>query len=512
MQIREIVREAAEAGGSSKLGDLATIKTNFPDADFWVIRKGDEKTVGKPTTEFNPEHIGIKVTATDVLDPSYLRYVFEYLVQRGYFRDAARGTLRLKNIQVSDVARIPLGVKKKQPLPDYGYRGIKYDISPPKFKTMNPQEYANDPEIAKKLDEATKLPAPSTPLKGAELTQYLDRIRTGTKGKTDKYKMPYIHRKSLVKYYDAQGNRYDEDKIKADLSVRPSSLLKKNEKMEHSDGEFEQFFNIGFAALVGIAVDEDSNELIVVNTCPGAGSCKIECFAMGGGKIQFEGPWLSDGRILTYLLNDPDGFFEQLTNEIERQYKRGLKEGYKVSIRWHDAGDFFSPQYVDMAFKLARSMPNVKFYAYTKMADVALAGKKEKPKNFIINWSEGAHPSQERKVKVKDPSLGKTKNSRIVPTELFKDLLVTEPGPKGKPKLVKGSQGQWQIIPDKVDVLKDRLAREYGLSVKSILTYNEYASKVASKSPLKWNVIIAPGEPDTTANDRGVLSTLLLKH
>jgi hypothetical protein len=29
---------------------------------------------------------------------------------------------------------------------------------------------------------------------------------------------------------------------------------------------------------------------------------------------------------------------------------------------------------------------------------------------------------------------------------------------------------------------------------------------------MKWNVIIAPGEPDLTANDTGVLSTLLLKH
>ena len=46
--------------------------------------------------------------------------------------------------------------------------------------------------------------------------------------------------------------------------------------MKHSNGALEQFFNIGFAALVGIALDENTNELIIVNTCPGAGSCKID--------------------------------------------------------------------------------------------------------------------------------------------------------------------------------------------------------------------------------------------
>jgi hypothetical protein len=37
--------------------------------------------------------------------------------------------------------------------------------------------------------------------------------------------------------------------------------------MKHSNGELEQFFNVGFAALTGIALDEDTNKLIIVNTC-----------------------------------------------------------------------------------------------------------------------------------------------------------------------------------------------------------------------------------------------------
>lgn len=375
----------------------------------------------------------------------------------------------------------------------------------PNIKIMTPQEFLDQhPMEADDVEEATKLAAPSRELKGAELTQYLDRIRNQEKTKSDKYKFPYMHRSSVVGYYNEEGKKYNVDAIKAALAQRPKSLLKKNEKMKHSDGQLEQFFNIGFAALTGVALDQNANELIIVNTCPGAGSCKVDCFAMKGNKIMFQGPWLSDSRLLTYLLNDPEGFFGQLKSEIEREQKKGAKEGYKVSIRWHDSGDFFSPEYVSLAYKLARALPGVDFYAYTKIADVALG---DKPKNFIINWSEGAHTSQEKKVKTQDPALATTKNSRIVPKELFYDLLI-----KDGSKLVKGPEGQWQVIPERLPELKQRLAKAYGISANSILSYAEWERKGRTNTSMKWNVIIAPGEPDLTAKDSGVLSTLLLKH
>jgi hypothetical protein len=217
------------------------------------------------------------------------------------------------------------------------------------------------------LDEATKLPASSREFGGDEFQDYMKRI-VGTpdidkagnvkidkkgnekyisgKTKTDRYKMPYVHRSSVVEYLGPDGTTYDEDAVKKTLAQRPKALLKQNEKMKHSNGEFEQFFNVGFAALTGIALDEDTNKLIIVNTCPGAGSCKVDCFAMKGGKIQFKNAWQSDGRILTYLLNDPDGFFNQLSAEISKEEAAGQKgdkkfpKGWQTTIRWHDAGDF----------------------------------------------------------------------------------------------------------------------------------------------------------------------------
>jgi hypothetical protein len=394
-------------------------------------------------------------------------------------------------------------------------------------KTTEGQEHLDRIRKLSGLDEATKLPAQARDLGGQEFQDYMKRI-VGTpdvdkagnvkvdkkgnekyvsgKTKSDKYKMPYIHRSSVVTYMSPDGKSYDEDAVKQTLAQRPKALLKQNEKMKHSNGELEQFFNVGFAALVGIALDQDTNNLIVVNTCPGAGSCKVDCFAMKGGKIQFKAAWQSDGRILTYLLNDPDGFFSQLSGEISKEAQLGKKGGYTVTIRWHDAGDFFSPEYLDMALKMAAKHPDVKFYAYTKMAGAALA---DKPDNFIINWSEGAHTSQEKQVKASDANLDTTKNSRIVPDQLFQDLLIKDE----KGNLVKGGEGQWQVQPEKLPELKQRLAKQYGLSSNSILSYDEYIAKRKSiPAGMKYNVIVAPGEGDISANDPNIISTLLLRH
>jgi len=396
------------------------------------------------------------------------------------------------------------------------------------------EEHLNKIRKLSGLDEATALPASSRELGGDEFQDYMTRIKgtddldkegnvkldkkgiakyTTGKTKTDKYKMPYIHRSSAIEYYDEGGKRFKEEAVIQALQQRPKKLLKQNEKMKHSNGEFEQFFNVGFAALTGVAVDESTNKLIIVNTCPGAGSCKVDCFAMKGGKVQFKAAWLSDGRILTYLLNDPSGFFNQLSSEIASEEAAATKgdkkfpNGWQVTVRWHDAGDFFSPEYLELALNMAAKHPNVKFYAYTKMAAAALA---KKPDNFIINWSEGANTTQEKQVKQQDPNLDNTKNSRIVPEKLFYDLLAKDE----KGNLKKTADGAWQPAnPEALVQMKQRIAKEYGISASSILSYTEYMGKRNSiPAGMKYNVIVAPGEGDVSANDQGVLSTLLLRH
>ena len=58
------------------LGTICEFKLNFENADFWLIRKGSEKTVGTPTRSFNEENIGVKVREEylDRVLPDFLFY------------------------------------------------------------------------------------------------------------------------------------------------------------------------------------------------------------------------------------------------------------------------------------------------------------------------------------------------------------------------------------------------------------------------------------------------------
>ena len=103
-----------ESVGSTKLGDLCTIKTNFPDADFWLVRRGDRKNVGKPTKEFSPYHVGIKVTATEQLMPQYLYYMMMHLHNQGYWQTRSIGTTALLHIRTEDVKNIQLALTEHE--------------------------------------------------------------------------------------------------------------------------------------------------------------------------------------------------------------------------------------------------------------------------------------------------------------------------------------------------------------------------------------------------------------
>ena len=94
-----------------RLKNLAVIRTDFADADFWISRRGSIETIGQPTRVFSPYHIGIKVERTDVLLPDYLYYVFLHWHQIGHWQPLARGSLNLVHIQVGDVRNVELSMK-----------------------------------------------------------------------------------------------------------------------------------------------------------------------------------------------------------------------------------------------------------------------------------------------------------------------------------------------------------------------------------------------------------------
>lgn len=91
-----------------RLKDICNVTINDPNADFWLIRIGDEKTVGTPTKTFSEENIGIKVTDTERVYPDFLYYYFQYLHMNGIFENMSKGTLKLKHITTDDIKNIPI--------------------------------------------------------------------------------------------------------------------------------------------------------------------------------------------------------------------------------------------------------------------------------------------------------------------------------------------------------------------------------------------------------------------
>ena len=128
-----------------RLGDLAAVGTNMPDADFWIVRKGSEKAVGKPIKEFEPQRIGVKVIRTDVIDANYLYYLIVHLHSKGYFAQRANGVTNLVNIRVADVSGISFAQNITEGNPNqqialYNPNGKTYQGSYNKMPTLDPKD------------------------------------------------------------------------------------------------------------------------------------------------------------------------------------------------------------------------------------------------------------------------------------------------------------------------------------------------------------------------------------
>ena len=382
------------------------------------------------------------------------------------------------------------------------------------IRKLSGQTKIDEEEIDEVLDAQTRK------LGGKELTDYLDRILAKQKGKTDKYKLPYVHRslvKDLIPIVDQEKNPYDLDKLAKDITVRPTKLLKQNEKMQHSDGTTSIFYNVGIPALTGLGYDEEKQEFAIVNTCPGAGECKTFCYALKGGYVQWSPVSLGQTRKLNFLYNDPSGFFDKLNTEIDLENNKSLvKDDPNVSlaVRWHDAGDFFSDEYLDLSYKLADMHPNVRFYAYTKRADVS-GSTTDRPSNFLIRFSMGANKSEEKKV-----DFATTHHAITPPKVLFWDLLKKD----GNTLIKNPKNNGWQWnSPEDLEILKTRLMAKYANLKKNpenLITYDEMMKQPLGTSSAfgsrnivpKWNVIVKPGDGDDAANRSDVLGVYNLEH
>lgn len=95
------------------LEDVCDVRTGFPEADFWVQRKGSERTIGTPKKTYGSEDIGVRVKDEyrGRISPTYLFYAIEHLHMTGGFEPMAVGSLSLKNLRTTDLRSIPVSFK-----------------------------------------------------------------------------------------------------------------------------------------------------------------------------------------------------------------------------------------------------------------------------------------------------------------------------------------------------------------------------------------------------------------
>jgi hypothetical protein len=196
-----------------------------------------------------------------------------------------------------------------------------------------------------------------------------------------------------------------------------------------------------------------------------------------------------------------------VNREIQGLKGKTDKHGIRLVVRWHDAGDFFSKEYLDLAFNVARTNPDVKFYAYTKMADVATSANK--PANFIVNFSSGSKRGEEKKIELHKAQGNAVKDAVTLPKDMFRTLFVTDP----KGKYVKDEKGRTQVkSPEAWEEFKKTLAAKYKIDPNSIITYDQMLTIPEGPQP-KWNVVIFPaGHGDRAANRLDVINSFLMFH
>jgi len=377
------------------------------------------------------------------------------------------------------------------------------------------------------LDEALKIDAPQQAWSKQDMQDYATRIKTGTKTKQDRFK-PIIHGsniKAITK--DDGGKEWDLDDLAKQITTRPRAILGTNAKMAKSKKEGAITYDLTLPALSGIVVDEDTGEFVEIITCPGAGECQNYCYARKGGYVMFPASSMSAAQALNFLVNHPTEYMKMFDGEVKKAKALADKNGIKLLVRIHDAGDFFSKEYYNLVMGVKADNPGVTFYFYTKMGDIASA---DQPDDVIGQFSPGAKSREVKAVQAARAAGKHVKDAVTLPKDMFRDLFVTD----AKGKYVKDDQGRTQVKSSEVwSEFQRKLAAEYKIDPESIITYDQMnkipepesigtkdqlqkdgtIKQVPVYPPPKWNVVIFPaGHGDVGAARRDVSKQFLMFH
>lgn len=120
--------------------------------------------------------------------------------------------------------------------------------------------------------------------------------------------------------------------------------------------------------------------------CPGANECAQYCYAKKG-TFKYPSVKKAFARDTALLETDPAAYFKKVRQDIE--------EAGFMAVRLHVSGDFFSPEQIKGWAQVAKSMPHVRFWGYTKSWKVAalvpdLITLRDLPNvELFASWADG---------------------------------------------------------------------------------------------------------------------------
>lgn len=150
------------------------------------------------------------------------------------------------------------------------------------------------------------------------------------------------------------------------------SLSQGNAKLSKPNGTEYKIIGFGIPADFDFTLNGES-----YNTCRGAAACKGVCYAKQGRYLM---PSVRDARLRNLEASLSSNFVTEMVEALK------TKPSYNT-VRVHDSGDFYSEQYLQKWYDIARKMPQKYFYAYTKALDLDIWT--DKPSNFQIIQSLG---------------------------------------------------------------------------------------------------------------------------
>jgi hypothetical protein len=279
-------------------------------------------------------------------------------------------------------------------------------------------------------------------------------------------------------------------------------------------------------ALSGIVVDEETGEFVEITTCPGAGECKTYCYARKAGYVMFPASSMSAAQALNFLVNHPAEYMKMFDTEVKKVKAMADKNGIKLLVRVHDAGDFFSKEYYNLVMDVKANNPGSTWYFYTKIGDIASAVQ---PDEVVGQFSPGAQSREVKKVQAARAAGQHVKDAVTLDKE-WNYVFARD----AKGKYIKDADGRTQVKSSEVwSEFKRKLAAEYKIDPESIITYDQINKipepgpigfksklqqdgtivKIPIYSPPKWNVVIFPaGHGDLGAARRDVSKQFLMFH